>query len=166
MSLSEELKELEKLYRAGTLTDDEYQLAKRRVLEESPVGDTAAQLEAIKVQNELAQLDRDWETEKESYLLMGRYGVKYIPRRGSGLSEGIVITIMGATWTACAVPMALRGNSGAIVAVLPFVGGVVLLLFGISLCKTTYNMAGVYQQAYERYQSRRSHLLQKRQSGV
>jgi len=80
MSIAEEIKKLDNLRRNGTLSHEEFEIAKRKVLEGPQDVTESDHLEEIKAQNEVAQLDREWQIEREKYLITGKYGNKHIPR--------------------------------------------------------------------------------------
>jgi len=78
MSLVDELTKLEELRRSGALSDAEFTKAKAALLNEAPAGrglelgeHLADQLAEVKYQNELAQVDREWESERQQYLIRG-----------------------------------------------------------------------------------------------
>jgi hypothetical protein len=158
MSLADELKELELLLRNGTLTQEEFQIAKRRVLDGSPVADHSDQLEAIQAQNEIAQLDREWILERESYMMTGKYGRRFLPNKFMSVLGGIVV---GCFWTFMALSMGQMANAAGPMGSLGIIGivmplfGAVLVIFGVSMSIFAFVRAGQYQEAYRRYQARR-----------
>src|SRR5262245_39381991 len=86
MNIADELRKLQDLHRSGVLTDEEFATAKAAVLAGNTTDDRAgnepamhAHLEEIKLQNEVARLDREWELEREQYMVAGKYGYRYIP---------------------------------------------------------------------------------------
>jgi hypothetical protein len=157
MSLSDELKELETLFRNGTLTENEFQLAKQRVLSESRVSQSARHLEDIKAQNEIAQLDREWELERDNYMIEGRYGSRHIPTKGSSIGGGVVMILFGLGWTIFAFVMTANAPSKVVI-IFP-IFGVLFILFGAVASIREYLKADQYQAGYERSQSRRNQLL-------
>lgn len=157
MSLSDELKELETLFRNGTLTQNEFQLAKQRVLSESRVSESARHLEDIKAQNEIAQMDREWELERDNYMIEGRHGSRHIPTKGSSIGSGVVIILFGLGWTIFAFVMSADAPSKVVI-IVPLCG-VLMILIGAATSIREYSKAGQYQAGYERYQSRRNRLL-------
>src|SRR5262245_35284278 len=81
MGLADELQKLEELRQRGTLTEEEFVQAKQSLL--SGAGDAmSAHLDEIKYQNELARVDREWEIEREQYLITTRYGQRVVPEPG------------------------------------------------------------------------------------
>lgn len=161
MSISDELQKLDELHRNGALSRDEFEIAKRKVLEGSPSADSD-QLEEIKAQNELAQLDRGWELERENYMVTGKYGNKHIPGQASSLFGGIFLVAFGIFWTVMASSITSSGfgpgPGGGFSSFFPLFG-VLFILFGIGVSITGFIKAGKYRDAHEKYQRRRRALL-------
>lgn len=93
--MSDELQKLEALLQSGTLTPEEFQLAKQRVLEESPVTEGMGEIEEMKAQLALIQLEREWELERQKYLVSTRYGVKRMPTLYVGIVAVLVMLCPG-----------------------------------------------------------------------
>src|SRR5687768_12151 len=98
MSLADELAKLEELRRTGALTETEFAQAKAKLLaaDAPPARDAVVeklgeQLAETRYQNELARIDREWQIEREKYMLTGKYGRRYIPTVGMGLVVAIII---------------------------------------------------------------------------
>ena len=92
VTLAEELHSLDQLQQDGKLTAEEFAKAKQLLLGEplKPVDLTAPmgverRLETIQIQNELAQLDREWQQSIPTYEFTGRYGQRFLPNGLSGL---------------------------------------------------------------------------------
>lgn len=172
MSISDELQKLDDLRRNGTISDDEFELAKKKVLQEPQDAIHSDQLEEIKFQNELAQLDREWELERENYMVSGKRG-RYIPGKASSLFGGIVIVGFGIFWTLMAASMtghrdasfdAIRVDSSGVVntetsgnsigSIFPLFG-VLFVLFGAGMSLYSFTKASQYEEAKQRYQDRR-----------
>src|SRR5215213_6387269 len=104
MSMADELRKLQDLREAGTLSDDEFAAAKATVLaggHPDVPADRAVEghLEEIKRQNDdVAQLDREWAMERERYMIHGRYGYRYLPSRGMSLLGGLAVCGFGLVW--------------------------------------------------------------------
>lgn len=152
MSIADELRKLQELHKAGSLTNEEFATAKANVLSGNPSPDPVLKehLEEIKEQNELAALDRSWTAERERYMMSGRYGNRYVPNKGSSLILGFVVTLGGMVWTTMAAQM------GAPKFFLAF--GVLFILAGVCLSAYSYKKALDYDKAYARYQRRRADL--------
>lgn len=150
MTLSEEIQKLEELRRNGTLSSEEFEIAKRRVLEGSQYSVGADHLEEIKVQNELARVDREWQMERENYMVEGDYGHKYIPDKVSSFFGGILSAGFGIFWTTMA---------GAFGIFQLF--GVLFILLGIGISIWGFVKADQYEEAQKRYQRRHREILNK-----
>ena len=156
MSLADELQKLEELRRNGTISPDEFETAKRKVLEGPQDGVPAEHLEEIKAQNELAQLDREWQLEREDYMVAGKYGNKHIPGKASSLFGGLFIVGFGIFWTITAAGMTGFGGAG-VFSLFPLFG-VLFVLFGAGISLNAFVKAGQYEQAQRRYQQRRQEI--------
>ncbi len=150
MSIADELLKLHTLHKEGMLTDEELEKAKASLLA-APAGSAADQLDEIRHQNEIAQLDREWQLDRERYMVAGRYGYRYVPNKAMSLIGGIVIAGFGTFWTIMAAGM------GAPVFFPLF--GVLFVLAGIGMSVYGFIKAGQYADAYGRYQRRRAALL-------
>jgi hypothetical protein len=145
MTLSEEIQKLEKLHRNGTLSPEEFEMAKRRVLEGASA--EPDHLEKIKFQNELAQVDREWRMERENYMVWGRHLHRYIPSKVGSVVWGIFIVGFGLYWTS--IPTSMAGF------------GILFILFGASSSIWAFVKSGQYEEAQAQYKRRRHEILNK-----
>lgn len=161
MSLADELVKLEELRRSGALTDAEFTQAKAALLAgpasaaDAPLAEHLAE---VRYQNELARLDREWEIERQQYLIADRYGRRHVPTAGMGMGSAVVGGVFGIFWTIMAASM----TSGA-----PDFGAfslirVVFPLFGVLFTAAAvgyglyaYSRAQKYDVAYRDYRARR-----------
>jgi len=155
MSMADELRKLQDLRDAGTLTDEEFASAKARVLagessDQPPASGFADHLEEIKRQNEVEQLDREWAMERERYMVTGRYGYRSIPSQGASVLGGVLFVAFGILWTVLA-----SGIGGGFFAMF----GVLFILFGAGISIYSFIKAGQYEEARQRYQRRRAGLV-------
>src|SRR5437764_601090 len=116
MSIADELQKLEDLRRSGALSETEFARAKAAVLAGAAAPARPAveqhladQLGEVRYQNELARLDREWEAERERYMITDRYGRRYLPTPGMGIGMAIVGGVFGVLWTVMAV--AITGSA-------------------------------------------------------
>lgn len=167
MSLADELKKLDDLRRDGTLTDAEFAKAKAALLAAPPGGGDGGavaehlsdQLAEVRYQNELAQIDREWEIERRQYLVTTNYGRQQVPSRAMGIGMAVVGGVFGIFWTIMAVTITGSAPDHG-----PFqVTKVVFPLFGIVfICAAIgygiycVNRAEAYNKAFARYQARRA----------
>jgi hypothetical protein len=167
MNISDEIRKLQELHDRGALTDDEFTQAKAAVLAgasrpaDSEDGQQVvnAQLDVLRIQNQIAQLDREWEIESQQYMMSGRYGQQYRPSKWIGLLIGLMAVVGGGIWTVTAFSMSsgLERAPGAF-SLFPFFG-LVFIAFGVGIGVYTFVQANRYEEAYARYQARRTALL-------
>lgn len=126
------------------------------------------QSELNRLENELNRLDLEWDREKESYMIMGRYGHRYLPTRGTSLFGGVFITIFGTFWTifACGITTGFtfrldgeRFGPPPIVSLIFPAFGVLFVIFGIVTSVNAYRKAEQYEHAHQSYLARRRRLL-------
>lgn len=58
----------------------------------------AGNLRVIELQNDLERLDREWETEREGYMVRGKNGHRYLPSTGGSVFAGAIMIIFGLFW--------------------------------------------------------------------
>lgn len=168
MSIADELQKLEDLRRGGTLSDAEFQQAKAALLAggtaaaEQPLGQhLSEQLAEFRHETELARLAREWEIERQQYLIANRYGLRHVPTAGMGIGTAVVGGVFGAIWLAMAVSI----TSGApdfgpfAIARLVFpLFGVVFIMAAVGRGIYCYSRAQKYDEAFRTYQTRRSQV--------
>lgn len=181
MSLADELAKLEELRGKGALSESEFAAAKKTLLAEAapsaapalPADALAAQLEEVKFQNELAQLDREWELEREQYMVAGRYGHRYIPTAAGSAFGGLLVVGFGILWTVIAFIMAVSGSrflaehpmAGPAESMIPWIFpcfGILFVIAGAVMSVKSHAQAQKYEQAHANYQRRRRELLARR----
>jgi hypothetical protein len=86
MSISEEINKLQQLHNSGAMTAQEFAAAKAAVLAAANTPGTANDLERMKIENELARLDRDWDFDRDKYMMSRNRGRRYIPTRSAASS--------------------------------------------------------------------------------
>lgn len=176
MSLADDLTKLDDLRRTGALSEEEFARAKEALLNAPPVPPPpaeplgehlAAQLEEVQFQNELAQVDREWEREREKYMVVGKYGQRYLPTTGTSAIGGVIMVGFGLVWTIGASVMAFGVNqvfsdhemapkAFSIIPCLFPVFGVLFICLGIVLSVHSHRKAREYQQAERAYRRRRA----------
>jgi hypothetical protein len=152
MSVSDEIQKLDQLRRDGTLTFEEFEIAKRQVLGGSFDGAGSRHLEDLKAQNEVAQLDREWELARDDFMITGNHGAKHVPRKVSSVLGGVVVVAFGIFWTSMAATIPGPGR-------LVSLFGFVFILFGVGLSIRNFMKAGQYEEAQGRYKRRRKELV-------
>jgi hypothetical protein len=169
MSIADELNKLEDLRRRGVLTDAEFERAKAAVLaggaapaRESPVVEhLTEQLAEVRYQNELARIDREWEIEREQYMMTDKYGNRQVPTPGMSLVMAVVIGIFGIGWTIMAFSITSSGPQEGgfeVFSCLFPLFGIVFTCVGIGVGINAYAKAQKYQEALAAYQRRRAQV--------
>lgn len=161
MDLGDQLQKLNDLRRQGALSDEEFAVAKQKLLGEPSSRFGNEQLDDLSLQNELFQLDRAWELERENYMLTDRYGRRHIPDKASVATGSLLVVAFGSLWTVTAVTMTGFGQRGAFSLAFPLFG-VIFVLVGIGSSINAFSKAKQYQQALADYQRRRQELLSRR----
>jgi hypothetical protein len=114
----------------------------------------AADLETIRLQNELERIDREWESEREQYMIRGRHGSGITPGAGSaiaGVVGGLAAAAFGVFWMSMAASMSAP-------AFFPLFG---LVFIAIALGGAAYTVLKtvLYTGAERDYQQRREEIL-------
>lgn len=160
MSIPQQLEKLASLQRDGILTDEEFEVAKQRVITEgsvaNEVGDSSAHLEEIKRQNELARIDREWEMERKEYQVRGRYGARYTPSKAGSVGTGILFACFGVFWMAFTSSFP-RGPG--LFELFPLFG-LLPVFAGVHYAVVGYQKASHHERAQQRYRRRRRALLE------
>jgi predicted phage tail protein len=112
----------------------------------------------LSAQNEVAAIDREWELERENYMVTDKNKGRHIPTRAGSLTGGIVVTVFGCFWTAMAFGITSFMPFPVVGTIFPLFG-VVFVIFGIVTTISAYSKAEAYEDAHRRYQRRRSELL-------
>lgn len=169
MSIADELTKLSELRREGTLTDEEFERAKQKLLDEPAAAPDAQSLAVIRAQNELAQLDREWDREREKFMTEDQSGSKQVPSKSRTLAmasvfvTALVIWFMmpslGSGFAPAAHSKLFPGVNARTTPDLSPLFGLLIVVFGVGMTIHSYVKAREYEQAHNRYQSRRQALL-------
>jgi hypothetical protein len=162
MNIADELRKLQGLHQSEALSDEEFARAKRAVLERAEGAEPAAgvvreELDHLRQQNELLQLDQDWDRERERYMVTGKHGHRYLPSKGMSVLGGAVVTGFGILWTIFAASFPTMDHAPGVFGLFPLFG-VLFVLFGIGVSVYQYNKAGEYERAEARYRQRRREI--------
>jgi len=129
----------------------------------------ALRFNALRQQNEIAMLDREWDRGRERYMLSGRYGTRSVPSKGVAIGMGLVLLGFGTVWMVIALGIARvamqiigGGAIGGAFLVFPMFG-VLFLLISIFMAVDTYRKAVAYEEAESAYRHRRALLLAQQQ---
>ncbi len=122
----------------------------------------ADQIDDLQRRSAIAELDRQWELEREQFYVTGKHGHRHLPTEGGSIVGGIVITVFGAIWTAITCGMAgmaaNHSGPGMLVGIFPLFG-VAFIAFGIWNAFSSYNKADAYKKAEANYRRQRQDLL-------
>ncbi len=147
--LSDEIIRLQELHASGVLTDDEFARAKAAVIAQGD--DASDSLSQIRFESELARVDREWELERETYMVTGKYGARHVPSEGGGL----VAIFLGGGFMLFWTVTAYSAGAPAILPLFGIVGLIALVCMGVA----GMDKAGQYREAEIRYQNRRAELI-------
>jgi predicted RNA-binding Zn-ribbon protein involved in translation (DUF1610 family) len=103
---------------------------------------------------ELAALDREWELERQNYMVTTRHGAKHIPSEAGSIGGGIAITLFGCIWTFMAFTITSFIPIPILHVVFPLFG-MIFVIGGIVSSISSFNKAGEYRRAQQRYRQRR-----------
>lgn len=163
MSIAEELREIEEMYAQGTLTAEEFAQAKAKVLDGDapPLADsqTARQIARLQQQNAVAQLDSDWETDREQYMLKGRYGSYSVPTESGSIVSVTIGLMLGVIWVVAGYALTSSRASSHAPGALLSLAGVIFAVYSVIASINSYGKAGQYREAEQRYQEERAQLL-------
>lgn len=106
---------------------------------------------------ELATLDREWELERQNYMVTGKHGSTHIPSEAGSIGGGMVITLFGCFWTIMAFSITSFIPIPIVHIVFPLFG-VIFVIVGVVSSITSYNKAGDYRRAQRRYRQRRAEI--------
>jgi hypothetical protein len=78
-NIADELQKLHSLLKIGAITAKEYEQVKAKILSQQQPTESLSQerLLHLELQNELLQINQDWQTEREKYLLYTNDGIPY-----------------------------------------------------------------------------------------
>ena len=110
---------------------------------------------------EVAALDREWELERENYMVTTKHGGRQIPSEAGAIGSGVAIAVFGCFWTVTAFAitsdMPTIGPSGIFESGFPFFG-VIFMIVGVVSSVFSYNKASDYRRAQQRYRRRREEI--------
>lgn len=112
------------------------------------------EVQQLRFQNELARIDRDWEREREGYMITDKHGRRHEPSVAGSVVGGIVAVGFGIFWM-----MMLPAQAGGFA-----LFGVVFVLVGIGVSIYGYVRAQDYLRAERNYRRRRNGLYRKMHS--
>lgn len=109
------------------------------------------ELNTIRWQNDLAQLDRDWERERESYLIRGQYGRTRVPSTTGSLLAMMLGIAFSVFW------IVFADSQGAPGPVVSF--GVLAIVVVVVGCAANLLKSVKYKERLSAYERRREQLM-------
>jgi hypothetical protein len=110
----------------------------------------ADRLDHPEQQNDVAQIDREWEMERERYLIRSRSGQRYAPSTGAAVLMGVVSVGFGAFWVF--ITISIAGSAGGLFSLF----GLFFIAAAVGLSIYQFSKAQRYRTAYREYQRRRA----------
>ncbi|CAA9389144.1 MAG: hypothetical protein AVDCRST_MAG64-1093 [uncultured Phycisphaerae bacterium] len=117
----------------------------------------AGDVEHLRRQNELEQVDREWMMRRESLMVSTKHGGRHVPSGGAGLIVAALAAVFGVVWIGIAISM----GAPIIFPLFGFVFVAVAVINGV----THVRKAGEYQQAEADYERRRRQLQRELDDG-
>ncbi|WP_442505611.1 hypothetical protein SH528x_004407 [Novipirellula sp. SH528] len=117
------------------------------------------QVSQLTKNQEIANLDRRWETKRRNFMITGKNGNSHLPTEGGAVVGGIIAIVFGGFWTAMAFSITSHGPSG-LASIFPLFG-FVFIAVGIFSAIHANKKASEYKQAKRRYEQERSRLRRK-----
>jgi uncharacterized Zn finger protein (UPF0148 family) len=109
----------------------------------------AKDVEYLKLQSDLEQLDRQWTTDRQQYMIRGKEGQLHVPGSTGGVVATVLVVLFGLVWTMIAgamfPPMALFG--------LIFIG------FAVFTAVSGMKKAEGYRRRQQHYERQRREVL-------
>jgi hypothetical protein len=110
----------------------------------------AGDVEAIRVQNEIERLDREWMMEREGYMVRDKHGGRHVPTAASSVVVSVVMVAFAIFWMSGAASL----GAGSL-----FVGiGALFVVIAIASGVNGARKAWLYADGEQRYQARRRAL--------
>ncbi|MEN9020138.1 MAG: hypothetical protein ABF370_06475, partial [Verrucomicrobiales bacterium] len=107
-------------------------------------------MEVIKLQNQVEQLDLEWMLQRESFMITSKNGGEHLPTTGSHMVGGIFPAVFGVIWIGFAASMGAPG-------VFPLFG-IVFIAFALFSTVSLPGKVKGYQNAHTRHQTYRRQL--------
>ena len=116
-------------------------------------------VKTIKSQNELERLDREWESQKELFMITRKGGYSYLPTDLNTFSHFIPILFGGLLGVgALSITIFSEGKIDGII-IFMFILSIMTTLFGFGLIQNRYKMKKLFLRAEAKYKDNRSKLL-------
>ncbi len=107
-------------------------------------------MSAAEHEDELARIDREWDRERERYMVRRRHGRRYVPSATAGVVMGLLGVGIGLFWAV--TTLNLGGGLGGAFSLF----GVLFACLAAGLGVHQFNRAMRYRAAHAAYQRRRA----------
>jgi hypothetical protein len=111
------------------------------------------ELAELRSRQEIEDLDRQWERQRERYMITDKHGRRRVPTVAGSVFSGIAIVVFGIFWTVVAANMGGGGFA---------LFGVLFIVVGAGVSIYSYTKAQDYLAAQRRYRRRRAQVSQRR----
>lgn len=118
---------------------------------ESKQDELLDKLSTLERQNQLAQVDRQWDRERERYLVTNKQGHRREPNRAAAIMSGILVLAFGIFWMVVVTSKA-RSPSFSLF-------GLVFIIIGLAVSILNYNRSAEFRRAQRRYYQRRREII-------
>lgn len=117
------------------------------------------QLAQIERQNRLEQIDREWERERENYMITNKHGRKSEPSEASAVLGAMIAMAFGIFWMIFTFSlMKDHPSPGGLWSFFPLFG-LIPIAGGVGMAIYVYSKAKAYREAQRQYQLRRAVAL-------
>lgn len=132
------------------------------------VARVASNTDQLKLEQEIARLDRDWMQGRERFMMRSKNGHMSVPGKTSALIGGAIVVVFGVFWTAMATGIAgvvgaglFHAGAGPFSFIAGFFPcfGVLFIGLGIVAAVTGYKKAGEFELGQAEYHAQRNALL-------
>ena len=113
----------------------------------------ANKVKVLELQNDLEQLDREWDSRRQTLLVRNKHGAVSEPSSAGSLIGGMVMVAFGIFWTGTAASMGAPG-------IFPLFGLVFIGAAVFSMINGTAK-AGTYQSELRDFETRRQQLIER-----
>ena len=114
----------------------------------------AQDIKTLKRQNEVAELDREWQASRSKYLVHSQRGGASVPSKTGSIAGLCVIVPFGIFWTV----MASKASNMGAPRIFPLFG-LLFIALGIFTSIRSFNKAKAFERDRERYRRRRRDLM-------
>lgn len=123
----------------------------------------AEQLDDLHRRTAVADLDRQWESERQRFYVEGREGRRTLPTKTGSIAGGLIVAAFGTLWTivACGIgggAFAGRGGMFGVIGFLFPLFGTVFIAVGLWNAYQSYHKAEAYERANAHYRRERERL--------